>query len=55
MMQSIDLRNVEALVLGTADPAILRGWRRDAIGERLLALAAAAGVRPPQAAPGNSA
>ena len=48
-------RDVEALVLGTADPAILRGWRRGAIGERLLAVAAPAGVRPPQAAHGNSA
>jgi ribonuclease D len=45
-------RDVEALVLGAADPAILRGWRRGAIGERLLAAAAAAGVRPPQATHG---
>jgi ribonuclease D len=31
-------RDIEALVLGQADPALLRGWRRAAIGERLLEL-----------------
>jgi ribonuclease D len=48
-------RDVEALVLGQTEPAVLRGWRRGAIGERLLALAATAGVRAPRASHGNSA
>jgi ribonuclease D len=41
-------RDIETLVLGRADAAVLQGWRRGAIGERLLAVAAAAGL---QAAP----
>jgi len=40
-------RDVEALVLGQADPAVLRGWRRGVIGERLMAMAATAGVQSP--------
>ena len=47
-------RDVEALVLGGAAPAVLRGWRRGAIGERLLALTATAGVQAPRAARRNS-
>ena len=44
-------RDVESLVLGQPDPAVLRGWRRGAIGEQLLALASAAGdqARPTSA------
>jgi ribonuclease D len=40
-------REIEALVLGRADLAVLQGWRRGAIGERLLAIAAGAGGKPP--------
>jgi len=47
-------RDVEALVRDQRDPALLRGWRRGAIGERLLALAAAAGLQAPVAARRNS-
>jgi ribonuclease D len=43
-------REVEALVLDQPDPTVLRGWRRGAIGERLVALVAAAGVQAPPAA-----
>ena len=43
-------RDAEALVLGQADAAILRGWRRGVIGERLMAMAATAGVQSPAAA-----
>ena len=43
-------RDAEALVLGQADAAILRGWRRGVIGERLMAMAAPAGVQSPAAA-----
>lgn len=42
-------RDVEALVLGQSDPAVLSGWRRGAIGERLLALARAPAAQPPAA------
>ncbi len=48
-------RDVEAIVLGQADAAVLRGWRRGVIGERLLALAASAGVHALSAARMNSA
>jgi ribonuclease D len=47
-------RDVEALVLGQAEPALLRGWRRDAIGERLRALAGTAIAQAPPAARRNS-
>ena len=47
-------RDVEALVLGQVEPAVLRGWRRGAIGERLMALAATAGVQSPAAAHENA-
>ena len=47
-------RDIEALVRGQPDSGVLRGWRRGAIGERLLALAAAAGVQAPPAARRNS-
>jgi ribonuclease D len=50
-------RDVEALVRDQRDqrdPALLRGWRRGAIGERLLALVAAAGLQAPVAARRNS-
>jgi ribonuclease D len=40
-------RDVEALVLGQADAAVLRGWRRGVIGERLMAMAATAAVQSP--------
>ena len=40
---------VEELVLGQSDPAVLSGWRRGAIGERLLALARAPAAQPPAA------
>ncbi len=46
-------RDVEAIVLGQPDAAVLHGWRRGAIGERLLALATAAGVQAPPAARRN--
>jgi ribonuclease D len=42
-------RDIEALVLGQADPAVLQGWRRGAIGERLLAIATSGGQAPPAA------
>jgi ribonuclease D len=47
-------RDVEALVLGRADPALLQGWRRGAIGERLLAIADASDCQAAPAARRNS-
>jgi ribonuclease D len=47
-------RDVEALVLGRSDAALLEGWRRGAIGERLLAMAAGGQSQPAPAARRNS-
>jgi ribonuclease D len=47
-------RDIEALVMGRADPAVLQGWRRGAIGERLLAVAGRSGAQAAPTAPRNS-
>jgi hypothetical protein len=47
-------REIEALVLGEPDPAVLLGWRRHAIGARLLALLDEAKAQPAPAARRNS-